>query len=107
MKAKVSEVHDAEGNFLYKWVMTWCPGCEQPHPFRIQGRTVTWEWDGNLESPTFIPSYLTWSGPRDNPISRCHSFLVGGVWGFLDDCTHALAGQKVPMVDLPDWLASD
>ncbi len=106
-KALLRRVNDAHGDFLYEWVMTWCPGCEQAHPFRVKGRTVTWEWDGNLEAPTFSPSYLTWSGDRDNPTSRCHSFLRAGVWEFLQDSTHSLAGQSVPMVDLPDWLVRD
>ena len=34
----------------------------------------------------------------------CHSFLRAGVWDFLGDCAHHLAGQQVPMVDLPEWL---
>lgn len=107
MKAKVRLVNDSAGEFLYEWVMTWCPGCDKVHPFRISGRSETWEWDGNLEAPTFSPSYLTWSGPREQPLSRCHSFLRSGVWEFLGDSTHSLAGQSVPMVDLPEWLEKD
>jgi len=38
---------------------------------------------------------------------RCHSYLRAGVWEFLADCTHTMAGQQVPMVDLPDWIAGD
>lgn len=34
----------------------------------------------------------------------CHSFIRNGVWEFLQDCAHPLAGQHVPMVPLPDWL---
>jgi hypothetical protein len=42
-------------------VWTWCPGCDSLHPFRIRtvdGALPTWEWDGNLEAPTFSPSLL-------------------------------------------------
>lgn len=42
-------------------VWTWCPGCDSLHPFRIRtvdGDLPTWEWDGNLERPTFSPSLL-------------------------------------------------
>lgn len=35
---------------------------------------------------------------------NCHSFIVNGQWQFLGDCAHALAGQTVPMVPVPDWL---
>lgn len=36
----------------------------------------------------------------------CHSFVVDGVWQYLGDCTHAMADQHVPMVDLPDWVTA-
>jgi hypothetical protein len=35
---------------------------------------------------------------------NCHSFLKAGVWEFLTDSAHKLAGQKVPMIPLPDWV---
>lgn len=91
------------------WV--WCPACDRAHRFEILGedgshpdrpRGDHWTWDGNLESPTFSPSLLVHAG-GDQP--RCHSFLRAGRWEFLTDSTHALAGQTVPMVPLPDWLA--
>lgn len=51
-----------------KQVWVWCPGCDQMHPFTIEAPTgpegdrlnsgITWEWDGNLERPTFSPSLL-------------------------------------------------
>lgn len=54
-----------------KQVWTWCPGCDMLHPFTIEatpGPTgellnsgTTWEWDGNLEAPTFSPSLLVFS----------------------------------------------
>lgn len=40
----------------------------------------------------------------DPAYGSCHSFLRDGVWDFLGDCAHALAGQKVPMVPVPDWM---
>lgn len=57
-----------------------------------------WTFDGNLEAPTFTPSLLV-HGAVTHP--RCHSFLKGGTWEFLSDCTHALKDQKVPLPDLP------
>lgn len=35
---------------------------------------------------------------------NCHSFLHNGVWDFLGDSAHELAGQRVPMEPLPDFL---
>lgn len=37
----------------------------------------------------------------------CHSFLKAGVWQFLSDCTHAMAGQSVPAVPVPQWLIKE
>jgi hypothetical protein len=37
---------------------------------------------------------------------NCHSFLKDGQWQFLSDSAHALAGQTVPMVPLPNYLMS-
>ena len=91
----------------------WCPGCDEVH-----GITVgTWTWNGDLEHPTFSPSVLIRGNqwPKDEypeyhkPAHRsvapgddtvCHSFVTDGRIQFLDDCTHALAGQTV---DLPPW----
>jgi len=83
-----------------------------------------WVFDGNLESPTFSPSFRhsanqrifadgKWTGEwkRDasgNPIPfTCHYILTAGVLNFCSDCTHALVGQLVPLPPLPegfvDW----
>ena len=35
-------------------------------------------------------------------LTVCHSFVSDGQWQFLGDCTHALAGQTVPVVPIPD-----
>jgi hypothetical protein len=140
----------------YRSIWTFCPGCQLAHPFRIElfggcpprkdGSTEpTWEWDGNLEAPTFSPSMLAYGSvhlcagehppvrctdpactepshiienhdtpeeylahrqphTRDPAWGNCHSFLKAGRWEFLGDSAHALAGQTVPMVPLPDWL---
>jgi hypothetical protein len=71
----------------------WCPGCDDA--VRIDD---SWQFDGNPEQPTFSPSILS------EGAIRCHSFLRAGMWEFLPDSDHALAGKTVPMVDLPAWL---
>lgn len=83
----------------------WCPGCEDLHDVRLG----EWQWDGDTEAPTISPSILVrYQTPEPNPHNVCHSFVRAGVWEFLGDCTHALAGQHVPMSDVepqwPDWL---
>ena len=89
----------------------WCPGCDEAHSLRVgQPSGLNWSFNGNLDAPTFQPSVLvTWRGPPprepDDPPDRiCHSFVTDGRVQFLADCTHALAGQTVP---LPEWPHSD
>lgn len=86
----------------------------------------TWQFDGNVDAPTFSPSVLVTSGHyvsthkpgsacwctfnekriaegKSTPFKcgRCHTFIKGGMVQFLDDCTHEFAGQTVPLPDLP------
>lgn len=105
-----------------------CPGCNEGHMIRHgEGPGPRWTWNGDADKPTFTPSVLvTWSEPanlhdqdalkrdiaeaqrrRDAgeqnvkiPLANkvCHTFVTDGRIQFLNDCTHALAGQTV---DLP------
>ena len=97
---------------LYDCLQFWCPGCERVDPdgYRRGGlhmlpvnttaTSPSWDWDGNLEAPTLAPSILS---RYDGFV--CHSFIRGGMVEFLSDCTHALAGQTVPLGELPEWTA--
>lgn len=82
-------------------LMWHCPGCEGSHGVPVRGPKA-WGWNESLDAPTLTPSVLVYSHPRyeepDQP--RCHTFIRDGQIQFLDDCTHKLAGQTVPM---PDW----
>lgn len=111
---------NADGH-IYQAIVVWCPGCEYPakddgHPVGglymlpvggdVDGRPE-WDFDGNLDRPTLSPSILTHTNRPDRPEPFvCHSFLRAGEWQFLEDSTHALAGQTVPMSPLPDWVVS-
>jgi hypothetical protein len=99
----------------------WCQGCEETHAVND-----TWQFDGNVDAPTFSPSVSVtsghfvpgWKGPScwctynaahpDKPTvfecSRCHHFIKGGMVKFLGDCTHSLAGQTLPLPELPEHL---
>lgn len=103
----------------------WCPGCNELH--YVYFGPDGWTWDGDLERPTISPSILMrgryWEPPvtpenldewkrepwEQHPVDRvCHSFVRAGVWEFLSDCTHSLAGQCVPMTDVePHWPWED
>lgn len=91
---KVSRVltHSSNGFYLIK-----CPGCKQLHMLNVdQSRPQCWQFDGDVEKPTFSPSLMV-NGSQ--PEKRCHSFIRNGQIQFLSDCHHGLAGQTV---DLPD-----
>lgn len=102
-----------------------CPGCGEVHVLPVAPAAdghprPIWGYNGDPVRPTFTPSVLTRSGHhmdgdkkecwcnykartgRKSPFTCgiCHSFVTDGQIQFLDDCTHALAGQTVP---LPDW----
>lgn len=88
----------------------WCPGCNEAHVVRT-GKDG-WSFDGNVDAPTLSPSILVQGKrmPTDDEVRRilageqveidrlvCHSFVRAGRIQFLDDCTHALRGQTVPL----------
>lgn len=107
MKSKLVPVNDH--GVHYDCLAFVCPGCDDTHsglhmlPVNTTEHSPSWDWDGNLEAPTLTPSILTkWMGT-----TVCHSFLRAGVFEFLGDCTHALAGQSVPIPDLPDWFIEE
>ena len=77
----------------------WCPGCDEACVIRTAGDPPTWTWNGNVDAPTISPSInVTYDGADKHTI--CHSFVRDGSIQFLGDCTHAFAGQTIP---LPDW----
>lgn len=86
---KTYESRFADGTH-YAWCVR-CPACGSHHAFDRR-----WTFNGDHARPTFAPSMLVGAGSK----SICHSFLTAGVWRYLPDCTHAMAGQQVPC---PDW----
>lgn len=101
--------------------MFWCPGCGEAHAVRVRedGQNVggAWGFNGNYDRPTFSPSVLVRgkrkitdeeydrirAGEKLNiPDMVCHSFVRDGQIQFLGDCTHALAGQTVPLPDFDE-----
>lgn len=84
-------------------LLFWCPGCDMAHQVRVgEGPSPRWLWNGSADRPTFQPSVLVRydgadAGVAGAPPAVCHSFVVDGAIQFLGDCTHALAGQTVPL----------
>lgn len=92
--SKIRTAADNEGK-IERWLFR-CPGCDEWH-----GVDDTWEFNGDMEAPTFSPSVLVM--PSDNGyIKRCHSFVRSGKIEFLGDCEHSLAGQTVELPEVED-----
>lgn len=120
MSALSRLLRDQAGNQL----AFWCPGCGCAHSIRVgEGERPCWQWNGDAERPTFTPSILVTGGHfassykpgdpcwctynaehPDDPVKfgcqRCHSYVTDGFIQFLDDSSHELKGQTVP---LPAW----
>jgi hypothetical protein len=93
-----------------------CPGCGSPHVIPTKPHERGWDFDGNESAPTFSPSILMDEvripadadpttvvapyKPGDVFSPRCHSFVRSGRIEFLGDCSHALAGQTVPLPEI-------
>ena len=80
-----------------------CPACGFEHSFRVdlEGHEKwddVWTFNGDYEKPTFGGSMGANLRNQVEHHPRCHSFVRDGVWEFLGDCTHAMAGQHVPMI---------
>lgn len=106
---------DGHADYLF-----WCPGCKCCHgvwtsnPNGLTG--ATWNFNNNLDKPTFQPSILTrheqWEPPvtpenldqwKQKPWPQhkvshvCHLFVTNGMIQFLGDCTHEYKGRTIPM----------
>ena len=109
-------------------VAFWCPGCDASHQVPVadtHNPGMNWGYNGNAEAPTFTPSILVrsghfvpghdggdcWCSTKDADgedwgfsCGICHSWVTDGQIQFLPDCTHALAGQTVP---IPPWPVAE
>lgn len=120
LSKKLASITDFDGLRL----SFWCPGCKERHDIPCGDVTSPrWGYNGDPESPTFTPSILiksghftsgwkegdscwcTWKAEEGTEpgfsCGICHSFVTNGQILFLQDCTHALAGQTVEIPDYP------
>lgn len=110
MKAMLRNIHDH--GIDYQALLFVCPGCASVRkdssglhmlPVNTSLKSPSWDWDEDLENPTLSPSILSGKGTTE----ICHSFLKDGVFQFLNDSTHSLSGEFVPIPDLPDWVVNE
>jgi hypothetical protein len=78
----------------------WCPGCNKAHPLPYK---LGWLWNGDLDAPTFSPSFKhDWGNGN-----VCHYIITSGQIQYCGDCTHGLVGRTILMPDLPQHLRDD
>ena len=80
-------------------IMHWCPGCKSIHMINVDKPNLNgakWAFNGDYECPTFTPSI--------NIVGHCHYFITAGNIIFCGDSKHVLAGQTVPLPDMPQHL---
>jgi hypothetical protein len=85
-----------------------CPGCNggwhniptSPKYYVNEPIRDVWEFNGDIESPTFSPSVLLHSQYSDKPDYICHSFVRNGQIEFLSDCTHQFSGKTIPLPEI-------
>jgi len=86
---KVSKVlRRSEGRYWH-----FCPSCKKYHPL-----PDTWTFDGDLESPTFTPSFKQYLGKGE---ISCHYIITKGKIYFCSD-SNMDANKIMDMVELPD-----
>ena len=81
-----------------------CPGCGGCHVIYTEQQNdlgARWNFDGNMEAPTFSPSIrVRWTEGPEHVQKVCHFFVRAGKIEFCGDSTHALAGKTVELPEM-------
>lgn len=89
----------------------YCPACDEPHVYRCHADATDrprWEFNGNVDRPTFTPSLLLFDIPAPGQRTTiCHLFVKEGMIEYCGDCPHEYAGKTIPLPELPENMQSD
>ena len=105
---KLTHVVDKQGEFY----TFYCQGCEMTHTIPVRYNPgfeklglkskPTWRFNGNLEKPTFQPSFkIEWKGTE--PLQVCLSIIRDGEIIFLIESTHKHSGARMKLRDAVTW----
>lgn len=95
---KISRVGNEPGRLLFR-----CPACAATSRFFPSGHAVndSWAFNGDMDRPTLSPSVKCKTvHPETGAAYICHFFVRDGQIEYCGDCTHAMAGKTVPMLDM-------
>lgn len=90
--------------FGYSMFYIWCEGCKHAHGYRVgTSPSPTWTFDGNLDAPTFKPSYKEFCTGLETKkeTTLCHFFVTAGVIDYLGDSSNHQLRGKHPLVRIP------
>ena len=99
---KVEQDKDVSGN-ITAWIF-YCPGCRHPHAFYPGVWSLA---NNNLDAPTFVPELVNkypdemYIKYPNFPPYLCRLSITDGNITYASDCTHALKGLTIAMVDMP------
>lgn len=94
--------------------MIYCPACRHGHLFYTEkapkGKRPVWDFNGNVEKPTFKPSLLVYTPKHSDGTPQktiCHSYVTDGKIRYLNDCAHDMKGKTVDLPDEKDWYPDE
>jgi transposase-like protein len=90
METKGKFLISKDGKHLF-----YCPACNDFHGIYVNTDKYSWNFDGNYDKPTILPSIKVSHEGRDSYV--CHSFIRNGKIEYLSDCSHNMAGKTVDM----------
>lgn len=74
----------------------WCMGCGCYHHFEV-GWGENHQFNDKMEKPSFQPDLHV-------ALTGCHLILKDGMIEYQSDAPHKLAGQRIPLEQLPDEI---
>ena len=97
---RVVVIYDSKDNDKVAGYTIICPACRDHHEQNMGRHFLDdrWTFNKNLTLPSFSSSLLVHEIEEMKDIfPKCHSYINDGKIWYLDDCTHAMAGQTVEL----------
>ncbi len=83
---------------IVEYYMFYCPGCKYEHVYMVEPNGSQWNFNGNMDNPSFTPSLLNRKFDQEGKvISTCHLFVTDGKIQYCGDSSHELSGQTIEL----------
>lgn len=81
---------------VVEYYFFYCPACKHEHTFTVKADKTQWNFNGNINNPSFSPSLLNKELDEEGKIkSICHLVITDNKIHYALDCTHELRGQII------------